>query len=216
MCEDQAADDCDVMNLAAFESAFNDRLAKLDNQFSTISDILKGKKETFIEMYRKNPKISHDEAVGFLQTNTELFDPANPEGELERIEILTQQKTQLENKCQALEQRLNEEKVKNQTLFEAIINLQALEKDLEGQLEEKEVARQNLESENISLEKKWDRRQEDLVQTNDKLVKTQLEKTNLEQRLNELQSSLSGAERRNEELQSALDSEARETSNLEK
>ena len=244
-CDGQPADDCELMNLAEFETALNDRLAKLDDQFSTISDVLKVKKEAFIEMYRKNPKISRDEAVTFLQTTTESFDPANPEVRFERnameeqlvqqqehlvqlqeqlaqqqkvsaeAEELKRQKDELEHDCQGLEQRLHEEKEKNQTLFEAIKNLQAREKDLESQLEEKEVARHKLESEKISLENKWDRRQEDLVQTNDKLVKTQQEFTNQEQRLNEIQSSLSAAEKQNEEFQSLLDAETEEKSNLE-
>ena len=215
------------MNLTEFEAAFNDRLAKLDDQFSTINDVLKVKKEAFVEMYRRNPKICHDEAVSLLQTTNESFDPTNPGVGLERDakreqlthlqeqlaeqhEIATEaeelkrqladQKAQLENKCHGLEQRLDEEKVKSQTLFEAIINLQAYEKDLESQLEEKEEARHKLESEKNSLEKKWDRRQEDLVQTNDKLVKTQKE--------------LTDQEKRNDELQSALDNVAREKSNL--
>ena len=234
-CNGQPADDCDLMNLVEFEAALNDRLAKLDDQFSTINDVLKEKKEAFKEMYRRNPKISHDEGVSFLLKNNDSFDPANPEGDLERHamqeqltdlqdqlvqeaeemrEQLANQKSQLENKCHGLEQRLNEEKIKSQTLFEAIINLQAREKDLEGQLELEKLACQKFESDKISLEKKWDRRQEDLVQTNDKLVKTQREKTNQEQRLNELKSSLSRAERRNEELRSALDNETREKSNL--
>ena len=247
-CNGQPADDCDLMNLVEFEAALNDRLAKLDDQFSTINDVLNEKKEAFKEMYRRNPKLSHDEAISFLQATNEAFDLTNPDGSLQQNTMqeqltdlqdqlvqlqeqlarqheisaeaeemraqLVDQKNQLDNKCHGLEQRLNEEKLKSQTLFEAIINLQAREKGLEGQLVEKEVARQNLEAEKISLEKKWDRRQEDLVQTNDKLVKTQREKTNLEQGFEELQSSLSRAERRNEELQSALDNETREKFNL--
>ena len=197
MCDGQPADDCELMNLAEFEANFNDRVAKLDDQFSTITDVLKEKKEAFVKLYRRNPKICHDEAVAFLQTTNESFNPANPDKELEQnvmqeqlvqqqeqlVQLqeqlaqqqeiaseaeemsrqLADQKAQLEHNCHGLEQRLDEEKLKSQTLFEAIINLQAREKDLEGQLEEKEDARQNLESEKISLEKKWDRRQEDFV-----------------------------------------------------
>ena len=91
MCDGQPADDCDLMNLVEFETALNNHLMKLDDQFSIISDILKEKKKTFIEMYRKNPKISHDEAVGFLQANNKSFDPANPKAELERNEMLVEQ-----------------------------------------------------------------------------------------------------------------------------
>ena len=71
MCDGQAADDCDLMNLTEFETAFKNRLEKLNDQFSKISNVLKSKKETFVEMYRKNPKISHDETVSLLQATNE-------------------------------------------------------------------------------------------------------------------------------------------------
>ena len=110
-CDGQPADDCDLMNLGEFETAFNDRLEKLDDQFSTIFDVLKAKKEAFIEMYRKNPKISHDEAVNFLQTTTESFDPSNPEAEKDivkgEIDLL---KRQLEHNIQLIIDHQNEKR----------------------------------------------------------------------------------------------------------
>ena len=71
-CDGKAADDCDLMNLTEFETALNKRLETLNEQFSRISDVLKMKKEAFVEMYRKNPKISHDELVSFLQATNEV------------------------------------------------------------------------------------------------------------------------------------------------
>ena len=71
MCDGQAAVGCDLMNLTEFETAFKNRLEKLNNQFSKISNVLKSKKEAFVEMYRKNPKISHEETVSLLQATNE-------------------------------------------------------------------------------------------------------------------------------------------------
>ena len=226
MCDGQQADDCDVMNLSEFNTTLNDRLAKLNNQFSTLSDILKAKKEAFIEMYRKDPRISHDEAVSCLiTTNPEEVTERNASHEqlvqlqaqlvemkehlAEQQEIaaeaeemrrqLADQKTQFEDMCAELQNRLTEEKGKSQTLLQAIKNLQSCQKDLEGQLANVRVARNSLE-----------------FQVNGELTKTQREKTNLEQHVNELKSSLSAAESQNEELQSVLDNVESEKSNLAK
>ena len=46
LCDGQAADDCDIMNLAEFETTLNDRMAKLDDQFETINEMLKTKKRS--------------------------------------------------------------------------------------------------------------------------------------------------------------------------
>ena len=85
MCDGEAADDCDLMNLTEFETTLNNRLAKLDDQFSAISDILKAKKQVFTEMYRKDPRISHDEEVSCLLLANETFDPANLAKDLKEI-----------------------------------------------------------------------------------------------------------------------------------
>ena len=82
MCDGQAANDCDLMNLAEFETTLNNRLAKLDDQFSAISDVLKAKKQAFTEMYRKDPRISHDEEVSCLLLTNETFDPVNLSNDL--------------------------------------------------------------------------------------------------------------------------------------
>ena len=74
MCDGQAADDCDFMNLAQFETTLKDQLAKLDDHFSTIDEVLKAKKEAFIKMYRKDPRISNDETITFLLSSLEALD----------------------------------------------------------------------------------------------------------------------------------------------
>ena len=63
---------------------------RLDDQFVVITDILKAKKEDFIEMYRSNPMTSQDEAVLQLQRTLEAFNPMNPMEipELEAVETV--------------------------------------------------------------------------------------------------------------------------------
>ena len=88
MCDGQAADDCEIFTSAEVESNLNDRLAKLNDQFAVINDILKAKKEDFIKMYRSNPMTSYDDAVDRLQRTLESFNPMNPMEvpELEAVE----------------------------------------------------------------------------------------------------------------------------------
>ena len=61
----------------------NGQIAKLDDHFSAISgeikEILKIKKEAFIKMYQKDPRISRDEAVFSLQKMVENINTFNPE-----------------------------------------------------------------------------------------------------------------------------------------
>ena len=86
MCDGQPADDCQFMKLAVFETTLNDRLTKLNNQFATITDVLQAKKEIFIQMYQKDPRISHDDAVSVLQRINEDFDPSYPERERDAMQ----------------------------------------------------------------------------------------------------------------------------------
>ena len=160
LCDGQPADDCQFMKLAAFETTFNDRLTKLNDQFATIQDILATKKDAFIEMYRKDPRISQEDAVSVLQRINEDFDPSYPERERD---VMQQQLAELQE----------------------------------------QLARQQ----NIIAEAE---------ETKRRLAKTQQDKTNLEQRLNELKSSFSGVNRHNAELQSVLDNETKQKSNLTK
>ena len=73
MCDGKEAADCDIVNLADFESTLNDELAKLDDQFKIINDILATKKEAFIKMYKKNPWVSQKTAVERRDTNQAIF-----------------------------------------------------------------------------------------------------------------------------------------------
>ena len=81
MCDGQAADDCDIMNLDEFEITLNDRMAKLDDQFDKINESLKTKKEALKSIYRKNPRISHDWNFLRLQRCIENLDAIIPEEE---------------------------------------------------------------------------------------------------------------------------------------
>lgn len=77
MCDGKTSDACDFISLAEFESNLNERLAKLDAEFSAINDVLKTKKEAFIEMYRKDPRKSHDKAVSRFREYVGVFNPTN-------------------------------------------------------------------------------------------------------------------------------------------
>ena len=90
MCDGQAADDCDFMNLAEFETSLENRLTKLDEQFATLNEILKMKKEAFTKLYRKDPRKSHDETFMRLQAFNEAFDPTHQEEvpELEAVDTV--------------------------------------------------------------------------------------------------------------------------------
>ena len=90
MCDGQAADDCHIMNLAEFETTFNNRMEKLDDQFDKINESLKTKKEALKSIYRKNPRISHDRNFLRLQTCIENLDAIIPveEPKLETAETV--------------------------------------------------------------------------------------------------------------------------------
>ena len=60
-----------------FDSRLKDQLAKLDEQFDEIHQELKAKKEAFIEMYRKDLRVSQDWAVSTLKKIIQNFDPLN-------------------------------------------------------------------------------------------------------------------------------------------
>ena len=178
MCDGQAAGGCDVMNLAEFENTLKDRLAKLDEQFAAMADILKTKKEDFIEMYRKDPRICHDEAVLCLLTNPDEQPDRNAMQEQllqqqEQMAALQEQlaqqqhiaaeademrrqladrKTQLEDLHVELEQRLEEGQEENRKLYKANRKIQACHQNVEGQLEEEKNARQRLELEKTLLD----------------------------------------------------------------
>ena len=81
LCDGQPADNCDFMKLHEFEYNFNVRLTKVNKQFTTMKNVLEAKKEALIKIYRKDPRISHDDAVSSLEKTIEDFDPLNPVGD---------------------------------------------------------------------------------------------------------------------------------------
>ena len=85
MCGGRPADNCDFMKLHEFKYNLNVRLKKVKKQFATIHDVLEAKKEALIEIYRKDPRISHDDAVSSLQRTIEAFDLLRPEKELQTL-----------------------------------------------------------------------------------------------------------------------------------
>ena len=90
MCDGQPATRCEIMSLTEFNVKLNDQLTKLDDQFAAINEELKLKKEAFIEMYKKDPRFSHDGAVSDLHQQIKDFNPMNPQGipELETVETI--------------------------------------------------------------------------------------------------------------------------------
>lgn len=65
--------------MTEFETTLKNQLAKLETKFSTINEILETKKELFIELYRKDPRISHNDTLFRFQKHMESFDPTSQE-----------------------------------------------------------------------------------------------------------------------------------------
>ena len=78
LCDGQPTTDCEIINLTDYDAKLTEQLTKLDEQFDAINVELKAKKEIFIEMYQKDPRISYDEAVLSLHKIIQDFDPFNP------------------------------------------------------------------------------------------------------------------------------------------
>ena len=131
MCDGQAADGCDFMNLIEFETTQKQRLAKLDDQFSTIDEALKAKKEAFIKMYRKDPRISNDEAISYLLTTLEVLDLTNREELTVQKQLVEQRKiaAEAEEIIMQLQELLENLEEKNQNLHDANKNLEACQQD---------------------------------------------------------------------------------------
>ena len=77
MCDGIAANDCDIISLTEYESILNDQLVKLDDHFYEIDGELKTKKASFVEIFRKDPRISRDDEVLSLKQKIENFNPMN-------------------------------------------------------------------------------------------------------------------------------------------
>ena len=91
MCDGQEGDACDIISLTEYESKLNNQLAKLDDQFIELDEEMKIKKETIVEMYRKDPRVSRDEEVLSLKQRLIDFNPMNARDipSLESVEIPT-------------------------------------------------------------------------------------------------------------------------------
>ena len=76
----------------------------MDEQFDEINQQLKLKKEAFIEMYRQDPRISHDEAVMNLRNRIQHFDPLNPH-EIPALETVENIEEPKENETLALDEK---------------------------------------------------------------------------------------------------------------
>ena len=87
MCDGQPASDCEIMSLTEFNSKLNDQLAKLEDHFAAINDELKLKKEAFIEIYKKDPRFSHNAAISSLHQQIKDFNVMNPQ-EIPKIETV--------------------------------------------------------------------------------------------------------------------------------
>ena len=90
MCDGQTANDCDIMSLTEYESTLNDQLVKLDHQFAEIGEELEAKKADFVEIYRKDPRISRDEEFTNLKQMIQDFNPMNAQNipALETVETI--------------------------------------------------------------------------------------------------------------------------------
>ena len=91
MCDGQEADACDIISLTEYESKLNNQLVKLDDQFIELDEEMKIRKETIVEMYRKDPRVSRDEEVLSLKQRLIDFNPMNARDipSLESVEIPT-------------------------------------------------------------------------------------------------------------------------------
>ena len=63
------------MTVTDFDSKLKDQLSKLDERFDEVNQELKAKKEEIIEIYRKDPRFSREEAVRALQKIIQDFNP---------------------------------------------------------------------------------------------------------------------------------------------
>ena len=160
------------MNLAEFETTLKQRLAKLDDQFATIDEVLKAKKEALIRMYRKDPRISNDEAIAYLLKNLEALEYTNP-GEVTdsnaiQIQLMKQRKiaAEAEEMNIQLQQLLEHQEEKNQMFHDANKNLEACQQDLQNQLQQSEVSRRRLESEKTALDNKFNQKEKDYRRLN--------------------------------------------------
>lgn len=63
MCDGEAAEDCEIINYAEYESLVNDQTVKLNEKFSILAHEMDVKKEACVETCRKDPRISFDDTL---------------------------------------------------------------------------------------------------------------------------------------------------------
>ena len=200
MCDGQPADNCDIMKLEEFEYNLNVQLTKVNKQFATMKDFLEAKKEALIEIYRKDPRISHDDAVSSLEKTIEDFDPFNPVSErmIEQQEKLRKQLAQQQEIAAQVEEmktrlaktqqeKSNQEKRLNE--LQSILDTETRDKSsLKKELNQIKALYSNLEIENQKLTK-------DLKAVTLSRSETEGERKRLEGILQETQTRLQDAER---------------------
>ena len=83
LCDGKPASGCNVISLTEFETTLNDKLCKLDSKFNEMNEKLKLKKNAFIQIIRKDPRVSRDEAILSLEKLIDDFNPIDPRKEPE-------------------------------------------------------------------------------------------------------------------------------------
>ena len=187
LCDGQAAGDCDVMNLAEFKTTLDDRLKKLDDQFSTLNDVLDAKKEAFIEMYRTDPRISHDESISCFQTALEAFVPAQPK--MDERSLREQLLLQQEIAAEAEEIRIKLAKTQREkaNLEKRFCELQSSLSGAEKQNEELQSVLDSLELEKSNLARDKSNVSRLLQETQARLRDAESVKTEQTRRIKELE-----------------------------
>ena len=93
MCDGEPARDCETINLTDYDAKLTKQLTKLDEQFDAINQELGAKKEAFVEMYRKDPRISYDEDIMGLYRKIQDFGPFNPQELTEQVGDIIEEST---------------------------------------------------------------------------------------------------------------------------
>ena len=63
MCDGKVANNCDIISLSEYETTLKTQLVKLNGLFIEVDEELKKQKAAFVEMFRKDPRISRDDDV---------------------------------------------------------------------------------------------------------------------------------------------------------
>ena len=63
LCDGKVANNCDIISLSEYETTLKTQLVKLNGLFIEVDEELKKQKAAFVEMFRKDPRISRDDDV---------------------------------------------------------------------------------------------------------------------------------------------------------